>query len=251
MDQNPSRPSDRPAAAMARQFDGQRVLVIGASSGIGRATAAAFVRAGAHVVAASRGGEKLDAAAAEIGAVAKPLDVVSQPAVTAFFAAEAPFDHVVVSVAMASSGSIANLALEDAHAAMDTKFFGAYRVAKAARITPGGTLTFVSGFLSERPSATAVLKGAINAALEALARGLALELAPVRVNTVSPGLIDTPLWDRLPPAERDAMFAAAAERLPVRRIGQPHDVANAILFLAATGFATGSNVRVDGGGTIA
>ena len=96
-----------------------------------------------------------------------------------------------------------------------------------------------------------MLQGAINAALEALARGLALERAPVRVNAVSPGLIETPLWAALPEDKRAAMFAGAAEKLPARRVGRPEDIANAILFLASTPFATGSTVRVDGGGAIA
>ncbi len=89
------------------------------------------------------------------------------------------------------------MSLADAAAAMESKFWGAYRVARAARINDGGSLTLISGFLSERPLATAVLQGAINAALEALARRLALELAPVRVNAVSPGMIETPIWDDL------------------------------------------------------
>src|SRR5208282_1486196 len=100
----------------------------------------------------------------------------------------------------------------------------------------------VSGLLSARPSASSVLQGAINAALEALARGLALELAPVRVNSVSPGLIETPLWGGMPEEKRAAMFAGAAARLPARRIGQPDDIANAVLFLMTTPFATGSTV---------
>jgi NAD(P)-dependent dehydrogenase (short-subunit alcohol dehydrogenase family) len=96
-----------------------------------------------------------------------------------------------------------------------------------------------------------VLQGSINAALEALARGLALERAPIRVNTVSPGLIDTPLWAGMPVADREGMFARTAERLPARRVGRPEDIAQAILFLATNPFATGTTLTVDGGGTIA
>ena len=236
---------------MTHTFKGQRVLVVGAGSGIGRAAAAAFAAADAEVVAASRGGDKLAATAKEIGATPQALDMLDEAAVNAFFAAQAPFDHVVVSAASTKTGSVAALDLADAKAAMNSKFFGAYTVAKAARIKDGGTLTFISGFLSERPSAGAVLQGAINAALEALARGLALERAPVRVNAVSPGLIETPLWAGVPADKRAAMFADAAAKLPARRVGQPEDIANAVLFLAATPFATGSTVRVDGGGAIA
>jgi NAD(P)-dependent dehydrogenase (short-subunit alcohol dehydrogenase family) len=96
--------------------------------------------------------------------------------------------------------------------------------------------------------ATSVLQGAINAALEALARGLALERAPVRVNTVSPGLIDTPLYGRMEATAREAMYDRMRQSLPVRRIGQPEDVAQAILLVATNPFMTGVTLNVDGGG---
>ncbi len=212
-----------------------RVLVVGASGGIGGATADAFEAAGAKV---ERPGKDV-------------LDITDDASVEAFFAGAVPFDHLVVAAARTKTGPVSNLALADAQSAMNSKFFGAYRVAKAARIADGGSITLVSGFLSQRPSATAVLQGAINAALEALARGLALERAPVRVNTVSPGLIDTPLYVRMPDADRQAMFDEAASHQPARRIGQPGDIAQAILFVATNPYATGSTVTVDGGGTIA
>ncbi|KAB0676276.1 SDR family oxidoreductase [Aureimonas leprariae] len=236
---------------MTIEFGNARVLVVGAAGGIGRATAVAFGRVGAQVVAAGRPGAKLDDAAREAGAEAAALDFTDDAAVEAFFARRDPFDHVVVAAAATKIGPVAALSVADAKASMDSKFFGAFRVAKAARITDAGSLTFVSGFLSTRPSGASVLQGAINAALEALARGLALEKAPVRVNTVSPGLIDTPLHARLGDADRAAMFERTAAKLPVRRVGQPDDVAQAILFVAANPFATGSTVTVDGGGTIA
>ncbi|KAA2236599.1 SDR family oxidoreductase [Salinarimonas soli] len=233
-------------------LDRARVLVIGGSSGIGLAVAEAARAAGASVAIASRSPQKLERARARLGAgvTSHVLDTGDEAAVSALLAGE-PWDHVVVSAAQTPSGPVRTLPLADAYAAMESKFWGAYRVARAARIRDGGSLTLVSGYLSERPSAAAVLQGAINAGLEALARGLALELAPVRVNAVSPGLIATPLWDRLPEDRREAMFAGAAERLPARRVGTAQDVANAVLYLLATPFATGSTVRVDGGGAIA
>ncbi len=156
----------------------------------------------------------------------------------------------MISAAQTPGGPVRELALSDAYAAMNSKFWGAYRVARAANITEGGSLTLVSGFLSVRPSKSSVLQGAINAALEALARGLALELSPVRVNAVSPGLIATPLWSKLGEQARQSMYEGAAARLPARRVGQPEDVANAIVYLAGTPYATGSTVLVDGGGAI-
>jgi NAD(P)-dependent dehydrogenase (short-subunit alcohol dehydrogenase family) len=229
-----------------------RILVVGGSSGIGLATAAAAA-AGAAVTIASRSQAKLDAALTGLGLKARAviLDTGDEVAVARFFAGEAAWDHIVISAAQTASGPVRTLALADAKAAMESKFWGAYRVARAARIAERGSLTFVSGVLSVRPSPGAVLQGAINAALEALARGLALELAPIRVNAVSPGLIATPLWSAMADDKREAMFAGATARLPARRIGQPEDIAKAVLFLATTPFATGSTVRVDGGGAIA
>jgi NAD(P)-dependent dehydrogenase (short-subunit alcohol dehydrogenase family) len=234
------------------QFASKRVLVVGGSSGIGAATASAFAELGADVLIASRNAAKLAATAAGIGksVTTAVLDTTNAEAVEAFFATAGRFDHVVVSAAQTAGGPVRQLALADAYQSMDSKFWGAYRVARAVEIAEDGSLTFVSGFLSVRPSKTSVLQGAINAALEALARGLALELSPIRVNTVSPGLIATPLWSKLSEEARQTMYEGAAARLPARRVGQPEDVANAIVYLASTPFATGSTVLLDGGGAI-
>jgi NAD(P)-dependent dehydrogenase (short-subunit alcohol dehydrogenase family) len=231
----------------------QRILVIGGSSGIGFATAEAAMGAGAAVTIASRNQKKLDTVAAKLGGAVQTrvLDTGDNNLLERFFQQEQAWDHVVVSAAQTKGGPVRDLSLADAAAAMDSKFWGAYRVARAARIKDDGSLTFISGFLSERPSGTAVLQGAINAALESLARGLALEFAPIRVNAVSPGVIETPIWDGLPADKRKALFEGTASRLPVHRIGQAHDIANAVLFVMTTSFATGSTVRVDGGAVIA
>lgn len=232
---------------------GQRFLVVGGSSGIGLAVAGAAKAAGAAVTVASRSREKLDAALGTLGdgAVAAVLDTGDAGAIERFFADQAPWDHIVVSAAETARGPVRELDPEAAKAAMESKFWGAYRVARSMRIGQRGTLTLISGFLSARPQAAAPLQGAINAALEALARGLALELAPVRVNSVSPGLIDTSLHAGMRAEDRQAMFDGAAARLPARRVGQPKDIADAILFVATNGFTTGSTITVDGGATIA
>jgi len=235
------------------KLNAKKILIVGGSSGIGAATAQAFAQLGANVTIASRSQAKLDLVAKEIGSDVSTavLDTTNEVEVDDFFASAGKFDHVVVTAAQTPGGPIRQLALADAYAAMNSKFWGAYRVARAAKIVEGGSLTLISGFLSVRPSTTSVLQGAINAALEALSRGLALELSPVRVNTVSPGLIATPLWSKLADDARQAMFDGAAARLPARRIGQPEDIANAIVYLATTPYATGSTVLVDGGGAIA
>ncbi|QKR99925.1 SDR family oxidoreductase [Sphingomonas sp. CL5.1] len=230
---------------------GKRVLVVGGSSGIGKATAHLFARANAAVFVAARQSERLDCAAAKLGATPIALDTRDNAAVEAVFSDAQPFHHVIVSASQTEVGSVAHLPLDDAKAAMESKFWGAYRIARAARIEPSGSLTLVSGVLGVRPNAASVLLGAINAALEGLVRGLALEMAPIRVSAISPGTVDTPLWSGLPEEKRGALFAATANRLPVGRVGQPDDIAAAILFTAINGFVTGTTIRVDGGGTIA
>ena len=125
---------------------------------------------------------------------------------------------------------------------------GASRV--AAEIRPGGSLTLVSGFLSIRPRPNSAIVGAANGALESLARSLALELAPVRVNGVSPGIIDTPIRAAMPEAARRDMLAKTAASLPVGRVGSGEDIARQILAFMTIGFATGSIVYIDGGALI-
>ena len=243
----------RTEADMSNRLTDQRVLVIGGSSGIGEATALQAAQAGARVTIASRSPERLAGALARLprGVTSATLDASDADAVAAFFRADAPWDHVVVTASATRTGPARDLPMSDAQAAMQSKFWSAYHVGRSARIVTGGSLTFVSGVYSVRPSATAVLQGAINAALEALARGLALELAPaVRVNAVSPSTTETPLWDRLGAGKADK-FAAMNARLPVRRIAQPGDIAAAILFLAANPFATGSTLLIDGGDALA
>ncbi len=234
----------------AASLDGARLLVIGGSSGIGEAVAVLAATAGAQVTIASRSAARCAAALQRLpaGVEAHALDVVDAQAVDAFFKAHAPWGHVVLAGSSTQVGSVSGLALDAARAGMDNKFWGAYHVGRSAVVCAGGSITFVSGVYSVRPQAGAVLQGAINAAVESLARGLALERAPhVRVNAVSPSTTATPLWDRLGEAGREARFAHMRARLPLGRIAEPADIAAAILFAATNPFATGSTVLVDGG----
>jgi NAD(P)-dependent dehydrogenase (short-subunit alcohol dehydrogenase family) len=229
------------------------MLVLGGSSGIGLATARIAAERGAEVAIASRSKTRLDKALSELphGVQAAALDLRDDEAVERYFGDGGVWDHLVVCGAETPMGPVRDLPLDQAYAAMDSKFWGAYRAARAAQMAECGSITLVSGFLSLRPRPGAGLQCAINAAVEALGRALALELAPVRVNTVSPGLIATPLWDDMDEAARDGMYARAASRLPAGRVGAPEDVASFILEAATNGFATGSTIYLDGGGLIA
>ncbi|WP_425053408.1 SDR family oxidoreductase [Psychromarinibacter sp. S121] len=231
-------------------LEGKTVLVIGGSSGIGFGTAKAAQDAGAEVTIASRTAEKVSSAARKLGAEGVTLDTGDAAGLEALFAARS-FDHVFCSAASTKVAAVRELPLEDAYGSVDSKFWGAYRVARAANIREGGSLTLVSGFLSVRPKAGAAIQGAINAGLEGLARGLALEFAPVRVNCISPGLVMTEMYDGLEGDGRKAMFDGAAARLPVGRVGTPEDVAVQALALMTNPYMTGTTIFVDGGGAIA
>ncbi len=233
-------------------LEGKRILVIGGSSGIGYATAAGALADGAKVTIASRSEDKLRAAKALLGGQVemRRLDVASDAEVDAFFKDAPTYDHIVVSGAAFKFGTVKDQNIDDAYAAMNIKFWGAYRVARKATVAPGGSFVFVSGFLSRRPKPNMVLVGAINAALETLAQGLALEMAPVRFNVVSPGIIDTPTRAAMPAEARKTMLENVAKSLPVKRVGQAEDCADQILLMLRNTFMTGSVVYIDGGGLL-
>jgi len=232
------------------QLTGKKVVVIGGSSGIGLATAERAKKEGADVVIASRNAERLKAAASKIGVTAIACDVTSDDSVTSCFRQCGPVDHVAVTAAQLKTGPFKTVSMDDVRATMESKFWGAWRVARAAEIRAGGSLTLVTGYLSLRPRPGAAIVGAVNGALESLTRGLALELAPIRVNAVSPGTIDTPIRASMPEAARRDMLDKAAAALPVRRVGVGDDIAQQILTFMTVGFATGSIVYIDGGALI-
>ena len=157
----------------------------------------------------------------------------------------------MVTAAQLRTGPFKTVPMEDVRATMEGKFWGAWRVARAAEIRPGGSLTLVSGFLSIRPRPNSAIVSAANGAIESLARSLALELAPVRVNCVSPGIIDTPIRAAMPEAARRDMLAKTAAALPVGRVGTGDDIARQILAFMTIGFASGSVIYIDGGALIA
>ncbi|SNR89737.1 SDR family oxidoreductase [Actinomadura mexicana] len=233
-------------------LNGQRTLVCGGTSGIGAATARLFAGQGADAVVTGRDAERLAEAAAD-GLTARRLDAASAEEVAAFFAEDTVYDHLVLALSGgAGAGPLATLDLADLRAGFEAKFWLHLRLVQAAlpRLAAGGSVTFVTA-----SSARAALPGtaglaAINGALEAMVPPLAAELAPLRVNAVSPGVIETPWWDAMPAEQRAAMFAEHAAALPVGRVGRPEDVAQAILLTATNGFITGNVVECNGGLTL-
>ena len=230
-----------------------KIVVIGGSSGMGLAAAQLLHSLGHHIVIASRSQEKLEKARNTIGKVdSYVVDVTKEKDVFRFFDAVGPFDHLVTSAASFVMGSFLKLALEEAKHFFDSKFWGQYVAAKhgAPHIREGGSITFFCGVAGQKPFMNFAAGSAINAALEGLTRALALELSPIRVNAISPGTVVTPVWDVLSEAERLKEFEETVERLPAKKVGQPEDIAQAVVYLIQCSYATGSIVYVDGGARI-
>jgi NAD(P)-dependent dehydrogenase (short-subunit alcohol dehydrogenase family) len=234
-------------------FSGQKLLFIGGSSGIGYATAQLAAALGGQVTIASRSAERVARAAEAVGSGAdgRVIDVTNNESVDTFFADGVMWDHVIVTGSQTSIAPVRKVSVQSAQAAFDSKFWGFYRVARVANIRPRGSLSVIAGFLATRPSAERALMGAINAALENLVKGLALELKPVRVNAVSPAVVNTEMWAGMPAEQREATFTKLAASYPAGRIGQPEDIARQLLLLAGTEYATGTIVTLDGGASIA
>ena len=229
------------------------VVVLGGSSGMGLATAKAAKADGARVVIAGRSRERLQAARAVLGDGVRTvaLDVGDEMGTRALFSELGPVDHVFITAGAVLFDPKLAPDAASVRPALDTRFWGAFNAAKfaAANMSTGGSITFTSGTAAMRPIRGASVAGASCGAVEAFARSLAVDLAPIRVNTIQPGLIDTPFLDTLG-ERRSAIIAEYSRRLPVGRVGRTEDVANAVLFLMKNGFVTGITLTVDGGGVL-
>jgi NAD(P)-dependent dehydrogenase (short-subunit alcohol dehydrogenase family) len=242
---------------MAGRLVDQRVAVVGGSSGIGLAVARAACAEGAAVTIAGRDAERLEDAAGALGAVENAaVDARDPAAVERFFAAAGPFDHVVCTIHSTSDDTLggvlaplADMDLEAARDFADGKWWAQLQLARAAprAIHPGGSLTLTSGAASTAALDDHALIGPVNCAIEGLVPKIAKELAPIRVNAVSPGLVKTPAYDRLPGPAREAMYAAFAARLPVGWVAAPADIAKAYVFVMEATYVTGAVIGIDGG----
>ncbi|PWJ94751.1 NAD(P)-dependent dehydrogenase (short-subunit alcohol dehydrogenase family) [Mesorhizobium loti] len=233
----------------------QKILIVGGGSGMGLALARRCLEAGIEVIIAGRGEDRLQQAREALGNPADLdvaiVDVTREDQVAALFARIGGLNHIVSTAADIEGAYqlLPELDLKAAQKVVESKLYGPLLLAKhgAPRLAATGSMTFVSGIAAYRPAARGSVVASVNAALEGLVRALAVELAPIRVNAVSPGWVDTTIWAQVAGDRKDETLAAMAGRLPVGRIGQPDDIADAIAFLISNGFTTGTTLHVEGG----
>jgi len=236
-------------------FSGKRVVVLGGSSGIGLATAQAAAMKGASVVIASSRKARVDEALATLpaGTAGHALDLTLEPAVKTFFAGLGLFDHLVFTAGEALQlGSLAETDMSTARNFFNLRFWGAYMAAKygSPGIRPSGSIVFTSGLAGMRPRAGWSLGASICAAIEGLTRAFAVELAPIRVNAVAPGMVKTPLWANMKEIDRETLFRQTGEKLPVGHVGNVDEIAETYLYLMQQTYGTGQVLIVDGGGAL-
>ncbi|WNM40798.1 SDR family oxidoreductase [Micromonospora halotolerans] len=230
-----------------------RILIVGGSSGMGLALAELLLHGGAEVTIAGRSADRLAEAARRLGAPERlsthPVDITDEEQVRRLAGECGQLDHVVVTAAdmTGAYGPLADFDLDAARAVLGTKVLGPWLVAKHVAVAPTGSLTVTSGIAAYRPAPGGSMVATANGALESLVRALALELAPVRVNAVSPGWVDTPIWDTFAGDAKHDRLAAMAERLPGGRVGDPADIARAFVAVLENSFITGTVLHVDGG----
>ncbi|MBU7318175.1 SDR family oxidoreductase [Paenibacillus oleatilyticus] len=234
---------------------GKRVIVLGGTSGMGFATAEAAADEGASVVVVSSRQEKVDAAVSRLpqGAEGHAVDLANETQVRDFFGRIGEFDHLVFTAGdPLQLATLGEVDMDAARQMFNLRYWGALMAAKygSVNIRSGGSITLASGTAGVRPQKGCTVAGSVCGAVEALTKALAVELSPLRVNAVRFGLMRTEMWSGIPEGDRNAMYKAAEKFLPVGRVGEPEDAAEAFLYLMREKYSTGQTIVVDGGATL-
>jgi NAD(P)-dependent dehydrogenase (short-subunit alcohol dehydrogenase family) len=233
-------------------LQGQRVIVLGGTSGIGLATAEAAARQGAVVTVASSRRASVDHALSRLpgGSGGHVVDLADPRAVGEFFDGVGEFGHLVFTAGEPLAlMPMDTLDLEAARSFFALRYFGVLGAVRAAmpHLRKDGSITLTTGTAKDRPGPGWAVAASICGAMEALTKALAVELAPVRVNVVSPGFVRSPLWSAMDEEARERMYAEVGAAIPVGRVGEVADIAQAFVFLMTERFATGTVLTVDGG----
>lgn len=234
---------------MGNALRGKRVLVVGRGSGIARAVTLLARSEGAEVVVAGRNKDTLASAYDDSGITAEVIDITDDASIASLADRLGSIDHVVSTASARARGKLSELEREDVQRSFDTKVIGPTMLAKyfAPRMNPGGSFVLFSGVNAFKVSIGYLGVAITNGAVDFLTRSLAVELAPIRVNAISPGVIDTGAWDTMGEEGKRAYFERVGAENPAGRIGSPEDVAEAVLFAMTSTFMTGVMLKIDGG----
>jgi NAD(P)-dependent dehydrogenase (short-subunit alcohol dehydrogenase family) len=230
----------------------KRVVVLGGSSGIGLAVAKQAASQGASVVIVSSSAERVQRAVESVNGEAQgqAVDLSDERAVATFFSKLGAFDHLVFTAGDSLHlQDLASTDLQQARRAFELRYWSALAAVKygSPHIRKQGSIVLTTGIAGQRPQKGWAIAASVCGTIEALTRALAVELAPIRVNAVSPGVVRTNLWRNMGAAERENLYESVGNSLPVGRVGEADDIAQAFLFLMLEGFSTGQTVVVDGG----
>jgi NAD(P)-dependent dehydrogenase (short-subunit alcohol dehydrogenase family) len=228
---------------VALSLDGRTVVVIGRPTGIAGAIMSLVAAAGAKVIAAGRHPDAGGSVRVE------KLDITDDDSITRFGARVGAIDHLVTTASARARGVLGELSRDAVLKSLNTKVVGPLMLAArlGPAISPQGSFTLFSGVAAFKPAAGYLGVALTNGAADFLTRSLALEMAPIRVNAISPGVVDTGIWDSLGEEGKAAYFEHFRTHNPARRIGQPGDIADAVVFAMTNPFLTGVTLRVDGG----
>lgn len=234
---------------------GKKVVILGGSSGLGLATAKAAAAEGASVIIVSSNAARVQNAVAELpgNGFGMQADLSDEDSVMRLFGEIGTLDHLVFTAGESLLLSkIAETEVATAREFFDLRYWGAFMAIKyaAPRINAGGSIVLTGGIVSTRPNAGWSIGASICAAMDGFTRAMAVELAPVRVNLVSPGVIRTNLWSSMTDTERDVFFGQVAAALPVRRVGEAEQVAQTYIYLMKQPFVTGQILVTDGGAVL-
>lgn len=237
-------------------LSGSRVLAVGGTSGIGLAVAAAVAERGAIPVVASRRQASVDSALAALpaGAEGATVDLADEASIAELVARHGPFDHVAYTAGEPLQlVPLPELTSDVARYFLQTRLLGALAVVRAVApvLRAGGSITLTSGTAADRPGAGWALGASVCGAMNSLTRALAVELAPLRVNAVAPGVVRSPLWSAMPEQDRRAMYDSVAGAAPLGRVAEVADVALAYVYAMEQVHGTGAILTVDGGTVLA
>jgi NAD(P)-dependent dehydrogenase (short-subunit alcohol dehydrogenase family) len=236
-------------------LSGKKVIVLGGTSGLGFAAAQFAAAEGAVVTIVSSNQSRIDQALKDLpkGSTGYATDLSKEINIKTFFDTTGNFDHLIYTAAEnLTLNTVNEMDLEQARRFFTLRYWGALAAVKygAPNINHGGSISLTSGIASTRPGKGWALASSICGAMEGLVRALAIELAPIRVNSVVPGVVKTNLWNSMSIVDRENLYASVGNSLPIRRVGEAEDIAQAFVYLMKQQFGTGQNIVVDGGAVL-